>query len=166
MNHEIEAHFAQYCYLLKSEDDAPGWSFAAEHADNRGIAIQMLSTYINNKRRLLPDMSPEYVNGLIENNIVNVFRKTDAYKDYPYDNSRGVEFDFENLSLSAFSQAFTGDYERDYTELDKQIYDIIKNGTDEGIQTITNNIDGLKETITITEDFLLYKLESRVYNFK
>lgn len=74
MNHEIEAHFAQYCYLLKSEDDAPGWSFAAEHADNRGIAIQMLSTYIN-----------------------NVFRKTDAYKDYPYDNSRGVEFDFENL---------------------------------------------------------------------
>ena len=45
MNHEIEAHFAQYCYLLKSEDDAPGWSFAAEHADNRGIAIQMLSTY-------------------------------------------------------------------------------------------------------------------------
>ena len=72
------------------------------------------------------------------------------------------KFDFENLSLSAFSQAFTGDY----TELDKQIYDIIKNGTDEGIQTITNNIDGLKETITITEDFLLYKLESRVYNFK
>lgn len=76
------------------------------------------------------------------------------------------KFDFENLSLSAFSQAFTGDYERDYTQLDKQIYDIIKNGTDEGIKTITNNIDGLKESISITEDFLLYKLESRVYNFK
>ena len=78
----------------------------------------------------------------------------------------GQKFEFENLSLAAFSQAFTGNYERDYTELDKQIYYIIKNGTDEGIQTITNNIDGLKETITITEDFLLYKLESRVYNFK
>mgnify|MGYP007112525881 CR=1 FL=1 len=39
------------------------------------------------------------------------------------------KFEFENLSLSAFSQAFTGDYERDYTELDKQIYDAIKNGT-------------------------------------
>ena len=51
MNHEIEAHFAQYCYLLKSEDDAPGWSFAAEHADNRGIAIQMLSTYLE---KLMP----------------------------------------------------------------------------------------------------------------
>ena len=78
----------------------------------------------------------------------------------------GGKFEFENLSLASFSQAYTGDYERDYTELDKQIYDAIKNGTEEGIQTITNNVDGLKETVTITEDFLLYKLESRVYNFK
>ena len=93
----MEAHFALYCYFLMSEDESPCLSFASEQADNRGIAIQMLSTYINNKRRLLSDMSSEYVNGLIENNIVNVFRKTDAYKDYPYDNSRGVEFDFENL---------------------------------------------------------------------
>lgn len=78
----------------------------------------------------------------------------------------GQKFEFENLSLAAFSQAFTGNYERDYTELDKQIYDIIKNGTGDEIQTIENNIDGLKETITITDDFLFYKLESRVYNFK
>lgn len=78
----------------------------------------------------------------------------------------GQKFEFENLSLAAFSQAFTGDYERDYTELDKQIYDIIKNESGDEIQTIENNLDGLKETITITDDFLLYKLESRVYNFK
>ena len=51
------------------------------------------------------------------------------------------KFEFENLSLSAFSQAFTGDYERDYTELNNQIYDAIKNGTDEGIETITNNVE-------------------------
>lgn len=78
----------------------------------------------------------------------------------------GQKFEFENLSLAAFSQAFTGNYERDYTELDKQIYDIIKNGTGDEIQTIENNLNGLKETITITDDFLFYKLESRVYNFK
>lgn len=78
----------------------------------------------------------------------------------------GQKFEFENLSLAAFLQAFTGNYERDYTELDKQIYDIIKNGTGDEIQTIENNLDGLKETITITDDFLFYKLESRVYNFK
>ena len=78
----------------------------------------------------------------------------------------GQKFEFENLSLAAFSQAFTGNYERDYTELDKQIYDIIKNGTGDEIQTIEKNLDGLKETITITDDFLFYKLESRVYNFK
>ena len=78
----------------------------------------------------------------------------------------GQKFEFENLSSAAFSQAFTGNYERDYTELDKQIYDIIKNETGDEIQTIENNLDGLKETITITDDFLFYKLESRVYNFK
>lgn len=78
----------------------------------------------------------------------------------------GQKFEFENLSLAGFSQAFTGDYERDYTELNKQIYDIIKNGTSDEIKTIENNIDGLKETITITDNFMLYKLESRVYNFK
>ena len=76
----------------------------------------------------------------------------------------GQKFEFENLSLAGFSQAFTGDYERDYTELNKQIYDIIKNGTSDEIKTIENNIDGLKETITITDNFMLYKLESRVYN--
>lgn len=76
------------------------------------------------------------------------------------------KFEFENISLSAFSQAFTGDYDRDYTELDKQIYEAVKNSNDSSIETITNNVDGLKETITITQDFLLYKLESRVYNFK
>ena len=76
------------------------------------------------------------------------------------------KFEFENISLSAFSQAFTGDYDRDYTELDKQIYEAVKNSNDSSIETITNNVDGLKETITITQDFLLYKLESKVYNFK
>lgn len=76
------------------------------------------------------------------------------------------KFEFENISLSAFSQAFTGDYDRDYTELNKQIYEAVKNSNDSSIETITNNVDGLKETITITQDFLLYKLESKVYNFK
>ena len=76
------------------------------------------------------------------------------------------KFEFENISLSAFSQAFTGDYDRDYTELDKQIYEAVKNSNDSSIETITNNVDGLKETITITQDFLLYKLERKVYNFK
>lgn len=76
------------------------------------------------------------------------------------------KFEFENLSLAGFSQAFTGDYERDYTDLNKKIYEVIKSDAGDEIQTIENNIDGLKETLTITEDFLLYKLESRVYNFK
>ena len=70
---------------------------------------------------------------------------------------------FENMG---YEHIYAPDYERDYTELNKQIYDIIKNGTSDEIKTIENNIDGLKETITITDNFMLYKLESRVYNFK
>ena len=76
----------------------------------------------------------------------------------------GQKFEFENLSLAAFSQAFTGDYDRDYTELNKEIYDIIE-GKD-GISSVENNLDGIKETVTITDNFLLYKLETKEYKFK
>ena len=34
------------------------------------------------------------------------------------------------------------------------------------VPSYKNGIEELKETITITQDFLLYKLESKVYNFK
>lgn len=74
------------------------------------------------------------------------------------------KFDIENTSIAAFSQAFTGDYERDYTDIDKQLYDIVMGNSDTNV--IENNLDGLKETITIMDNYLLYKLESRTYNFK
>ena len=74
------------------------------------------------------------------------------------------EFNIEELSLSAYSAAFTGDYDRDYTELNKEIYDIIE-GKD-GISSVENNLDGIKETVTITDNFLLYKLETKEYKFK
>ena len=31
---------------------------------------------------------------------------------------------------------------------------------------IENKLDGLSETITITDDYLIYTLESKEYNFK
>ena len=74
------------------------------------------------------------------------------------------EFNIEELSLSAYSAAFTGDYDRDYTELNKEIYDIIE-GKD-GISSVENNLDGIKETVTITDNFLLYKLETKEYKLK
>lgn len=73
-------------------------------------------------------------------------------------------YDFGATSLATFSQAFTGAEERDYTELNKEIYDMII-GNDE-VATVENNLDGLKETISISDNFLLYTLQTKEYQFK
>lgn len=74
------------------------------------------------------------------------------------------KFNFEETSIAEFSEAMTNNPERDYSELDSQIKDIIINKNEEG--TIETNLNGLVETITIKGDFLLYKLDSKKYDFK
>ena len=73
-------------------------------------------------------------------------------------------FDFGETSFAAFSEAFTGVTGRDYTELNQQIYDMITG--DNSATTIENNLDGIRETISITDDFLLYTLQTKEYQFK
>lgn len=74
------------------------------------------------------------------------------------------KFDFKETSISSFSEAMTNNVDRDYTEINEKIIDIVKNQNSDG--TIETNLDGLVETITIKGDYLLYKLDSKVYNFK
>lgn len=74
------------------------------------------------------------------------------------------EFKFEMTAMSTFSEAFTGVEDRDYSELNKEIYNIVVNNN--GINKIEDTIDGLSETITITDNYLIYTLESKEYNFK
>ncbi|GAA0757310.1 MULTISPECIES: hypothetical protein [Clostridium] len=74
------------------------------------------------------------------------------------------KFNFEETSIAEFSEAMTNNPDRDYSELDSQIKDIIINKNAEG--TIETNLNGLVETITIKDDFLLYKLDSKKYDFK
>lgn len=74
------------------------------------------------------------------------------------------KFNFEETSIAEFSEAMTNNPERDYSELDSQIKDIIINKNADG--TIETNLNGLVETITIKGDFLLYKLDSKKYDFK
>ncbi|EOR22822.1 hypothetical protein SDC9_47294 [bioreactor metagenome] len=74
------------------------------------------------------------------------------------------KFNFEETSIAEFSEAMTNNPERDYSELDSQIKDIIINKNADG--TIETNLNGLVETITIKDDFLLYKLDSKKYDFK
>lgn len=77
---------------------------------------------------------------------------------------KNEDFKFEDTSLAAFSESFTGNSERDYTELNKKIYDMIIGN--EKVETIENNLEGIRETISITDNFLLYKLETKEYSFK
>lgn len=74
------------------------------------------------------------------------------------------KFDFKETSIASFSEAMTNDNERDYTELNEKIIEIVKNQNADG--TIETNLNGLVETITIKDEFLLYKLDSKTYDFK
>lgn len=74
------------------------------------------------------------------------------------------EFDFKETSITSYSQAFTGVNDRDYTELNNKIYAIITGDNSE--QTIENNLDGIIETVSIKDNYLLYKLETKKYNLK
>ena len=67
-------------------------------------------------------------------------------------------------AMSTFSEAFTGNEDIDYSKLNKEIYDIVTNNS--GISKVENQLDGLSETITITDDYLIYTLESKEYKFK
>lgn len=74
------------------------------------------------------------------------------------------KFDLKETSIASFSEAMTNNVDRDYTEINEKIIDIIKNNNGNG--TIETNLNGLVETITIKKDFLLYKIDSKTYNFK
>lgn len=74
------------------------------------------------------------------------------------------EFDFEQTSIASYSEAFTGVDNRNYDEINNSIYEIINGDKQE--QTIENNLDGIIETISIKDNYLLYKLETKKYNFK
>ncbi|NLL30068.1 MAG: hypothetical protein GX258_03310 [Clostridiales bacterium] len=73
------------------------------------------------------------------------------------------KFDFKETSMSSFSEAMTNDFERDYSDINNQIIDIVKNQDANG--TIETNLNGFVETITIKDDYLLYKLDSKLYDF-
>lgn len=73
------------------------------------------------------------------------------------------EFKFEDTSIGEYSKAFTNDDNRDYNELNQKIYSIISGETTD--ITIENNLEGLKETIMITDNYLLYILETKEYDF-
>lgn len=74
------------------------------------------------------------------------------------------KFDVKETSIAIFSEAMTNNVDRDYSEINEKIIDIVKNKDANG--TIETNLNGLVETIIIKDDFLLYKIDSKTYDFK
>ena len=70
---------------------------------------------------------------------------------------------FEDTSLAAYAEIFTGVSDRDYTEINKKIIEVLKSDSGEG--TFNSSINGLYEEFTVTKDYIVYTLESKEYNF-
>jgi len=72
------------------------------------------------------------------------------------------KFDLANTSFKKYIEAFTGQENRDYSSINKQIIEKLKNG--ETVE-INNTIDGLKEEIRATKTCIIYKLSTKKYKF-
>ncbi|MGL5085616.1 MAG: hypothetical protein ACRC68_07860 [Clostridium sp.] len=73
-------------------------------------------------------------------------------------------FNFAETSIAEYSEAVTGVTNRDYTNLNNSLFEIINGNSDENI--VENNLDGMIETINIQDNYLSYKLETKIYDFK
>ena len=72
-------------------------------------------------------------------------------------------FDLGKTSFNKYIEAFTEQQNRDYSDINKEIIDKLKNGDKE--VEINNTIDGLKEEIIATKECIIYKLSTKKYKF-
>lgn len=71
-------------------------------------------------------------------------------------------FDLGKTSFKKYIEAFTGQENRDYSDINKKIIEKLKNGDE---IEINNTIDGLKEEIIATKTYIIYKLSTKKYKF-
>jgi len=76
---------------------------------------------------------------------------------------KNKDFDLGKTSFNKYIEAFTDQQNRDYSDINKEIIDKLKNG-DKEIE-INNTIDGLKEEIIATKECIIYKLSTKKYKF-
>jgi len=72
-------------------------------------------------------------------------------------------FDLGKTSFNKYIEAFTDQQNRDYSDINKEIINKLKNG-DKQVE-INNTIDGLKEEIIATKECIIYKLSTKKYKF-
>ena len=163
LHEEILERIENACIIYELEDE---YSLHEEVKDENGTTVNRNGLYLeipepeSNRVESMTYELVQYGNDLSSGKLV---LKIGFNLDNKAIKEEG-EFKFENTAIKAFSEAFTGEENRDYTELNKEIYDIVTNNS--GISKVENQLDGLSETITITDDYLIYTLESKEYKFK
>lgn len=73
------------------------------------------------------------------------------------------DFDLGKTSFVKYIEAFTGETDRDYSSINKELLERLKNGETE--VRINNTIDGLNEEILASNDCIFYKLSTKKYKF-
>lgn len=72
-------------------------------------------------------------------------------------------FDFGKTTCTKYVAAFTGQSDRNYSELNQKVLDGLKEGKSQ--IDFENNIDGLEEKIIVSKDYIIYKLSTKKYDF-
>lgn len=72
-------------------------------------------------------------------------------------------FDFAETSLASYSAIFTGEKDRDYKSINEEILTVLQSEDEEGI--IKNNINGLYEEFIVSKEYIVYRLETKKFNF-
>lgn len=72
-------------------------------------------------------------------------------------------FDLGKTSFKKYIEAFTDQQNRDYSDINKEIIEKLKNGDNQ--VDINNTVDGLKEEVIATKECIIYKLSTKKYKF-
>jgi hypothetical protein len=73
------------------------------------------------------------------------------------------DFDLGKTSFKKYIEAFTGQKDKDYSDINKQIIEKLKNGDNQ--VEINNTVDGLKEQVLATKECIIYILSTKKYKF-
>lgn len=73
------------------------------------------------------------------------------------------KFDFGETSLAEYSSIMTKEKERDYEIINEQIIEKLKSKKGEGV--VVNDINGLYEEFVVSKDYIVYRLETKKFDF-
>ena len=73
------------------------------------------------------------------------------------------KFDFGETSLAEYSSIMTKEEDRDYEIINEQIIEKLKSKKGEGV--VVNDINGLYEEFVVSKDYIVYRLETKKFDF-